>query len=134
MRKSRWELHKNAMSEIEQILEAIPHETAVRPHTSHLKDHPSKTKKTYETLLEKQGWIHKWHSSMDLYTWTCQCWQTVKNYISSVQKQDVIWKIYQKQWRETENQGNLYWQCNLWWWVTWNHIILYKQIGTLGTI
>ena len=35
--KSRWELHKNATSYIEQILEAALHETtAVRPLTSHL--------------------------------------------------------------------------------------------------
>ena len=35
--KARWELHKNAMSYIEQILEATLHETAaVRPLTSHL--------------------------------------------------------------------------------------------------
>ena len=35
--KARQELHKNAMSYIEQILEASPHETtAVRPLTSNL--------------------------------------------------------------------------------------------------
>ena len=35
--KTRLELHKNATSYIEQILEAISHETAaVRPPTSHL--------------------------------------------------------------------------------------------------
>ena len=44
---SSWELHKNAPSSCEQILEAIPHEiTAGRPLTSHLKNHPSKTNKT----------------------------------------------------------------------------------------
>ena len=35
--KARRELHKNATSYIEQILEAAPHETTtVRPLTSHL--------------------------------------------------------------------------------------------------
>ena len=35
--KARWELHKNATSNIEEILEAAPHESAtVRPLTSHL--------------------------------------------------------------------------------------------------
>ena len=35
--KAEWELHKNAMSYIEQILEATPHETTVvRPFTSYL--------------------------------------------------------------------------------------------------
>ena len=36
--KARWELHKNALSYLEQIQEATSHETsAVRPLTSHLK-------------------------------------------------------------------------------------------------
>ena len=35
--KARWELHKNTMSHIEQILEATSHKiAAVRPPTSHL--------------------------------------------------------------------------------------------------
>ena len=57
--KSRWELHKNATIYFEQILEATPHETDVRSLTSYLKKHPSKTKKTSGTLLEKQGRTHK---------------------------------------------------------------------------
>ena len=40
----------------------------------------SKMSKTYRTLLEKQGLTHKWHSSMDSYTWICQCWLTSKNF------------------------------------------------------
>ena len=38
--KSKWELHKNAGSYFEQIFEDIPHETAERPHTFHLKTMP----------------------------------------------------------------------------------------------
>ena len=52
--KTRRELHKNAMSYAEQILEVASHKTtAVRPPTSHLKNHPNKTNKTCGTLLEK---------------------------------------------------------------------------------
>ena len=51
--KARRELHKKAKSYIEQILEATPHETAERPLTSHLKNHPSKMNKTYKIILEK---------------------------------------------------------------------------------
>ena len=41
---------------LEQIMETAPHKTtAVRPLTSHLKTHSSKTNKTRRTLLEKQG-------------------------------------------------------------------------------
>ena len=54
--KARWELHKNAVSYLEQILEATPHETtAVLPLTSHLKNYSNKTNKTCGILLEKQG-------------------------------------------------------------------------------
>ena len=45
--KDRQQLHKNAMSYIEQILEATFHKTAALwPPTSHLKNHPNKTNKT----------------------------------------------------------------------------------------
>ena len=46
-KKARWELHKNAMSYTEQILEATPDKTtALLQLTSHLKDHPNKMNKT----------------------------------------------------------------------------------------
>ena len=36
-KKSRWDIRKNAMSYIKEIVEATPHETTdVRPLTSHL--------------------------------------------------------------------------------------------------
>ena len=57
--------HKYATSYIEQILEAIPHETkAVLPLTTHLQNYPSKTNKTRGTPLEKQGRTCKWRSIM----------------------------------------------------------------------
>ena len=51
--------------------------------TYHLWNHPSKTNKTCRTLQEKQGQTHKWRSSMDHYTWTCQCWPTSNNLFTS---------------------------------------------------
>ena len=52
--KARWELHKNAACCFEQILEAAPYKTAVvRPLTSYLINHPSKTSKTCCALLKK---------------------------------------------------------------------------------
>ena len=78
--KATWELHKNATSYLEQFLKATHHETtAVRPHTSHLKNHPNTTNKTCRTLLEKQGRTHKCRSPMDLFKRTCQCLPTGKN-------------------------------------------------------
>ena len=49
-KKARYELHKNAMSYLEQILKATPYETtAVQPLTSYLKNPPSKTNKKYNS-------------------------------------------------------------------------------------
>ena len=42
-----------------------------------------KTNKTCEALLEKHGRAHKWRSSIDSYTWTCQCYSTSKNVFTS---------------------------------------------------
>ena len=54
------ELHKNATSYIEQILEVTSHKkAAVKPPSFHLKNHPNQTNKTCWTLLEKQGQTHK---------------------------------------------------------------------------
>ena len=55
--KAWQQLHKNAVSNFEQVLEATPHKaTAVRPPTSHHK--LSKTNQTCRTLLEKWGRAH----------------------------------------------------------------------------
>ena len=52
--KARRGLHKKATSYIEQILEATsPKTVAVRPPSSHLKNHPNKTNKICRTQLEK---------------------------------------------------------------------------------
>ena len=58
--KAKRELHKNAQSDFEQILEAALHEIrVVRPFTSYLKNHPLRMNKTCWTLLQKQGQTHK---------------------------------------------------------------------------
>ena len=51
--KARLDLHENAMSYFEQILEATPHKTAaVQPLTSHLKNHTGKTNKMWDAAGE----------------------------------------------------------------------------------
>ena len=78
--KARWEPHKNTTSYFEQILEATSIKTtAVRPLTSYLKNHPSKTNKTCRIGVEKQGWTYKLRSSPDTHIWTRQSWLTSKN-------------------------------------------------------
>ena len=57
--KARCELYKKTTRYIEKILKATPHETAVQPLTSHLKNHPSKTNTTCRTLLGKQEWTYE---------------------------------------------------------------------------
>ena len=68
-----------------------------------------------------------WCSPMDLFSRIYQCWPTDKNnpYNRSVQTQDMVWKIYWVEWRqsvcererererERESQGNSYWQMTL---------------------
>ena len=52
--KARWKLYQEAACYLEQILEAAPYKTAaVRPLTTYLTNHPSKTNKTWRALLEK---------------------------------------------------------------------------------
>ena len=50
------------------------------------------------TLLEKQGWTHKWHSSMDPFKWTCWCLLTSKNLFTSTLTQNLFWKTCQELW------------------------------------
>ena len=65
-------------------MEATPFETtAEQPLTSDLKNHPNKTNKTCGTLQEKQIQTHKCLSSLDPYTWMCQCWPTSTNIFTS---------------------------------------------------
>ena len=69
--KAKWQLHTNAVSCLEQILEASPNETAaVRPLTSHFANNPRKLSKTCWALVEKQELTHKRRSQMDSDTWT----------------------------------------------------------------
>ena len=120
--KTRWEIHKNATSYLEQILETI----AVQPLISHFKNHPSKTNNKCRTLLEKLRWIHEWHSSMDPYTWTYQADQQEQIYISSVWTQDVIWETCQKRWMigmDRKSIKKIHTVNATWWWFSFqNHL------------
>ena len=83
--RARWKLQKNASRCLEQILEATPHKTAaVGQLTTHLTNHPSKTKKTCMVLLEKQRQTQKWPSRKDICIWACQCWLTSKVLLMSI--------------------------------------------------
>ena len=64
--EARRQLHKNAASNIEQVLAATPHKTpTVRPPASYLENYSSLTNQTCRTLLEKQGRTHKGCTLMD---------------------------------------------------------------------
>ena len=84
--KAWWDLHKNATSYIDQILEVKPHETiAVRPLTFHLKNHSSQTNKTRGTPLKKQGRTHKSSFSVPVLAY-----QQEFIYVSFVRTQDIV--------------------------------------------
>ena len=58
--EARRQLHKNAASNLEQVLAATPHKTpTVRPPASYHENYSSWTNQTCRTLLEKQGRTHK---------------------------------------------------------------------------
>ena len=58
--EARRQLHKNAASNLEQVLAATPHKTpTVRPPASYHENYSSQTNQTCRTLLEKQGQAHK---------------------------------------------------------------------------
>ena len=118
--KARVELNKNATCSFEQILEATPHKTAaVRSLTSDLKNHLSKTNKTYGTLLEKQRWTQKRRSSMNFFTVVCKCWLTNLDLHLSVRTHDVVWKTPWDQRireRESEKVRKIYVVSVTWWW------------------
>ena len=66
-----WELHKNAMTCFEQILQTTNRkEAAVRKLFSYLRTHPGKMNKKSKkkALLKKSGWTWKWRSSLDFHT------------------------------------------------------------------
>ena len=105
--KARWKLHKNATCYFQQILEATPNKAAaVWPLTSHLTSHSSKTNKTCVTLIEKQRWTHKQHSSMDLQYMDVSVLANHQGhtYISSVQILNVVWRTCQKWWMMRERE------------------------------
>ena len=94
-------LHKNIVSNIEQVLAATPHKApTIRPPTSHHKNYPSQTNQTCSTLLEKQGQAHKWCTPMDPPHMAEQKQddQLEHTYSSSVRIQDVALKTCQRRW------------------------------------
>ena len=78
--KARRQLHKNAASNLEQILAATHHKTpTVQPPASHHENYSSETNQTCRTLLEKQGQTHKWCTLMDPHTWPSKSRTTSTN-------------------------------------------------------
>ena len=58
--EARRQLHKNAVSNLEQVLAATSHKTpTVRPPASYHENYSSKRNQTCRILLEKQGRAHK---------------------------------------------------------------------------
>ena len=74
------QLHKNAASNIEQVLDASPNKAAaVRPLTARHENYPNQTNRTRRTLLEKWGGAHKWCTPIDPFTWPSKSKATSSN-------------------------------------------------------
>ena len=114
---------------------------AVWSLTSYLEN---KRHKIRETLLKKQGRTHKWCSSMNPYTWTCQYWPTSKNLFTSAlcgqrmkfgrpAKSD---GYNQDGWRERERFKEIRgviatWRWWWWWWFPRHCVSLFNGIISL---
>ena len=94
--EARRQLHKNAASNLEQVLAATPHKTpTIRPPASHHENYPSKTN---QTCMEKQGRAHKWCTPMDPHIWQKQDDQHKHTFSSYVKIRDVVLKTCQRRW------------------------------------
>ena len=96
-------------------LEAVPYKTAVVwPPISHLTGYPSMTNKTCWAMLEKYGWIHKWHSSIDSYTAVWADWQ--RKLI--LQRAITDWDEWWERVKRIHAVGTPWW----WWWWWWTRV------------
>ena len=78
--KTLRQIHKNAASNFEQVLEATPHKSpTIRPPTTHHENYQSLTNQTCKTLLEKQRRAHKWCTPMDPLIWPSKSRTTSSN-------------------------------------------------------
>ena len=93
--EARRQLHKNAASNLEQVLAATPHKTpTVRPPASYHENYSSYTNQTCRTLLEKQGRTHKRCTLVDPHTWPCKNRTTSTNIHSAT-----MWGYGMLSWR-----------------------------------
>ena len=125
--KARRQLHQNAASNIEQVLEATPNKApTIRPPTSHHENYPSYTNQTYKTLLEKQGQAHKWCSPMDPHIWPGKSRTTSSNIQqlcedTGCRPEDQPEAMNNREeWRERlryiRASGTTWWWWWWWWW------------------
>ena len=80
----------------------------IRPPASHHKNHPSWTNQICRTLLEKQGWAHKWSTPMD--PEQKQNDQREHTYSSYVRIWDVSLKTFRRRWtigRKAERESGI---------------------------
>ena len=117
----------------------IPRNNSRSATHCHLKKLPSMANTTWWTLLEKQGPIQKWHSSMAPYTWTCLCWPTSKNLFTSALcgHRRYFGRPTRSDWRERERERERVREIHpvsvIWWWWVWFYGIS-TIIGYLRTI
>ena len=121
--EAKRQLHKNAASNLEQVLAATPHKTpTVRPPASYHENYSSWANKTCRTLLEKQGQTHKWYTLMDPTHGRAKAGQPARTYIQqlcedtgcSPEDLSEVMNVMEK-WRE--RVGDIRATSTTWWYV-----------------
>ena len=92
-------------------MEATSQKTAaIRPPTTHLKDHPNQMNMTCGTLLEEQGRTHKRRSLMPPFSQTCKCRTTNWKLSTTALYGHMMWPgrlAGSDGWKETDGERKL---------------------------
>ena len=77
--EARRQLHKNAASNLEQVMAATPTRHQLYGHLPPITKTIQVRRTRHVGLLEKQGRAHKWCNLMDPHTWPCKSRMTSTN-------------------------------------------------------
>ena len=136
--EARWQIHKNAACNPEQVLAATPRKVpTIRSPASHHENYPSQTNQTCRTLLEKQGRTHKWCTLMTPTYGRAKAGRPARTYIQQLcedtgcRPEDLLEAMndrekWQERVRDIRTGGTTWW----WWW--WLNSVLTWCLTRVG--